>query len=69
MELFKLLFMFIYFLGRKLCKFSVLLASNIMIGPTTHAIASGVILNPNIFKREYTFNMSISQIPLYEHNI
>ena len=48
MELFKLLFMFIYFLGGKLCKFSVLLAPNIMIGPTIHAIASDVILNPNI---------------------
>ena len=48
MELFKLLVMFIYFLGRKLCKCSVLLAANIMIGPTIHAIASGVILNPNI---------------------
>ena len=42
--------MFIYFLGRKLCKFSVLLAPNIMIGPTIHAIASGVILNPNILR-------------------
>ena len=40
--------MFIYFLGGKLCKFSVLLAPNIMIGPTIDAIASGVILNPNI---------------------
>ena len=50
MELFKLLFMFIYFLGRKLCKFSVLLAPNIVIGPTIHALASGVILNPNILR-------------------
>ena len=45
MELFKLLFMFINFLGRKLCKFSVFLVSNIMIGPT-----SGVILNSNILR-------------------
>ena len=29
MELFKLLFMFIYFLGRKLCKFSALLADSL----------------------------------------
>ena len=42
--------MFIYFSGRKLCKSSVLLAPNIMIGPTIHAIASGVILNPNILR-------------------
>ena len=44
--------MFIYFLGRKLSfsKSSVLLAPNIMIGPTIHAIASGVILNPNILR-------------------
>ena len=48
MELFKLLSMFIYFLSRKLCKFSVILAPSIMIGPTIHAIASRVILNPNI---------------------
>ena len=50
MELFKLLFIFIYFLGRKLSKFSVLLAPNNMIGLTIHAIASGVIMNPNILR-------------------
>ena len=42
--------MFIFFLGRKLCKFSVFLAPNIVTGPTIHAIASGVILNPNILR-------------------
>ena len=46
------------FSGGKLYKFSVLPAPNIMIGPTIHAIASGV--GPNIeskhFMREYTFN-------------
>ena len=60
MELFELLFMFIYFLGRKLCKFSVLLAPNIMISPTIHAMhmPSGVILNPNIL-RDNRFKLNI----------
>ena len=48
--------MFIYFLGRKLCKFSVLLAPKIMIGSTIHAIALGVILNPNILRDNITLN-------------
>ena len=59
MELFKLLLMFIYFLGRKLCKFSVLLAPNIMIGPTIHAIASGVILNPNTLHENITLKFIV----------
>ena len=37
--------LFLYFF-----KFCVLLAPNIMIGPTIHVIALGVILNPNILR-------------------
>ena len=48
--------MFIYFLSRKLCKFSVLLAPNIIIGPTIHAIASPVILNPSILRENIPLN-------------
>ena len=36
MELFKLLFMFIYFLGRKLCKFSAFLADALNHAPRRH---------------------------------
>ena len=58
--------MFIYFFGRKFCKFSVLLAPNIMIGPTIHAIASGVILNSN-FLRE-NIPLKVIYHPLYSMN-